>query len=139
MVGPAGQVPETLRALGSEARHAWSQYGMLVIPGVEPTNDSGGCYILGVDVKECIDRALPVQDIVGPKKPNDVVDHKFRHLVSWETLLRYKKYVASAKSAIRKNHLVHSACADRAPNANEGGHPSDAHLRQIPAYASCQR
>ncbi len=53
-----------LRVLWQEARRAWERYNMLLIPGVELTNDYMHYHILVVDIKEYIDPTLPVEEIV---------------------------------------------------------------------------
>jgi predicted metal-dependent phosphoesterase TrpH len=53
-----------LEALWSEARRAWDEYRLLVIPGVEITNNTDGYHILGIDVKHYIEPGQPVERIV---------------------------------------------------------------------------
>jgi predicted metal-dependent phosphoesterase TrpH len=53
-----------LHTLWSEARRAWEEFGMLLIPGVEITNNTQGYHILAVDIKEYIEPSLPVEEIV---------------------------------------------------------------------------
>jgi len=53
-----------LRLLWKESKRAWEEYRMLVIPGVELTNNQGKYHILAIDIKEYIDPALPVRTIV---------------------------------------------------------------------------
>jgi len=56
--------PFYLRSLWREARRAWEKYEMLMIPSVEITNDTDGYHILALDIKEYIDPAQKVEDIV---------------------------------------------------------------------------
>jgi predicted metal-dependent phosphoesterase TrpH len=56
---------EYLDMLSEEAVRAWEEYEMLLIPGVEVTNDTGKYHIVAVDVKEYIDPDLSVEGIVA--------------------------------------------------------------------------
>jgi predicted metal-dependent phosphoesterase TrpH len=56
--------PEYLRSLWKEARRAWEKFGLLIIPGIEITNNTQGYHILAIDIKEYIDPGLPVEEIV---------------------------------------------------------------------------
>ncbi|HWR01363.1 MAG TPA: PHP domain-containing protein [Chlorobaculum sp.] len=51
-------------ALWHAARTAWETYGMLVIPGVELTNDTNRYHILALDIKEYISPDLGVEQII---------------------------------------------------------------------------
>jgi predicted metal-dependent phosphoesterase TrpH len=53
-----------LHTLWGEARRAWEEFGMLLIPGAEITNNTEGYHILAIDIKEYIEPGLPVEDIV---------------------------------------------------------------------------
>ena len=53
-----------LHVLWSEARRAWETYGMLLLPGTEVTNNTGGYHILAVDIKEYIDPSGSVEAVV---------------------------------------------------------------------------
>jgi len=53
-----------LHTLWREARRAWEEFGMLLIPGVEITNNTNGYHILAIDIKEYIEPGLPVEEIV---------------------------------------------------------------------------
>ena len=53
-----------LHTLWREARRAWEEFGMLLIPGVEITNNTDGYHILAIDIKEYIEPSLPVEEIV---------------------------------------------------------------------------
>ncbi len=53
-----------LEHLWKEATRAWDRYGMILIPGIEVTNQSQGYHILAVDVKRYIDPDHPVEDII---------------------------------------------------------------------------
>lgn len=55
---------EYMRTLWQEARRAWEQYEMVLIPGFEVTNNTGGYHILAIDVKEYIEPLQPVEAIV---------------------------------------------------------------------------
>jgi len=54
-----------LRLLWREKARAWKEYNLLLIPGVELTNNWGRYHILAIDVKEYIDPSLPVREIVN--------------------------------------------------------------------------
>ena len=53
-----------LESLWQEARRAWEQYEMLVIPGAEITNNHNGYHILAIDIKQYIDPGGSVEAIV---------------------------------------------------------------------------
>jgi len=53
-----------LAALWGEARRAWQEYRMLVIPGTEITNNTAGYHILAIDIKEYISPDLSVEETV---------------------------------------------------------------------------
>mgnify|MGYP003873350117 CR=1 FL=1 len=53
-----------LEDLRRAARYAWREYEMLLIPGVELSNDTRSYHILVIDVKRYIDPALPVEEII---------------------------------------------------------------------------
>jgi predicted metal-dependent phosphoesterase TrpH len=53
-----------LHKVWQEAQRAWERYRMLVIPGMEITNNTKKYHILGIDVKEYIDPDLSVEEIV---------------------------------------------------------------------------
>ena len=56
---------EYLNILWKQAKRAWKEYNMLVIPGTELTNNWKKYHILGIDIKEYIDSTLPVEKIVA--------------------------------------------------------------------------
>ncbi|MBZ1348342.1 MAG: phosphotransferase [Candidatus Nealsonbacteria bacterium] len=56
--------PDYLKALQKEKKRAWQKYKMLVIPGVEITNDWGKYHILAIDIKKYIDPCLPVENAI---------------------------------------------------------------------------
>ncbi|MEA1944365.1 MAG: phosphotransferase [Euryarchaeota archaeon] len=58
------EFPDYLRILWAEAKRAWDEYRMLVIPGTEITNNWKKYHILAIDIKEYIDPTLPVKKIV---------------------------------------------------------------------------
>lgn len=51
-------------ALWHSARRAWERYGMLLVPGVELTNNTSRYHILALDIKEYISPDLPVEAII---------------------------------------------------------------------------
>ncbi len=53
-----------LEHLWKEATRAWDRYGMILIPGIEVTNQTQGYHILAVDVKRYIDPDNPAEDII---------------------------------------------------------------------------
>jgi predicted metal-dependent phosphoesterase TrpH len=55
---------EYRRDLWNAARYAWETYGMLLIPGVELTNDTGKYHILALDSKEYISPDHDVETIL---------------------------------------------------------------------------
>jgi hypothetical protein len=58
------QFDDYMRVLWREARRAWDEYGLLVIPGFEVTNNADGYHILAVDTKEYVEPRQSVQEIV---------------------------------------------------------------------------
>jgi hypothetical protein len=58
------EFPNYLQLLWKEAKRAWRDYRMLLIPAVELTNNKDEYHILAVDIKEYIEPALPVEKIV---------------------------------------------------------------------------
>ncbi|WXG42045.1 MAG: phosphotransferase [Candidatus Freyarchaeum deiterrae] len=58
------EFPNYLRLLWKEAKRAWKEYRMLLIPAVEITNNLKEFHILAIDVKEYIEPELPVEKIV---------------------------------------------------------------------------
>ncbi|KAA6232696.1 phosphotransferase [Chlorobium phaeovibrioides] len=61
---PEDQFSQYLQELWSAARHAWERWNMLVIPGVELTNNTSKYHILALDVKEYINPDLGVEEII---------------------------------------------------------------------------
>lgn len=59
------QFEEYLATLWKEARRAWEKYQMLLIPGMEITNNTDGYHILAVDIKKYIDPTQTVDPIVA--------------------------------------------------------------------------
>ncbi|MBN1292485.1 MAG: phosphotransferase [Candidatus Latescibacteria bacterium] len=57
--------PGYLKRLWQESKRAWDKYKMLLIPGVEISNNSGKYHILGIDIKEYINPDLSVGEIVS--------------------------------------------------------------------------
>jgi predicted metal-dependent phosphoesterase TrpH len=55
---------EYLQRVWKEARRAWEQYSLLVLPSAEITNNTAGYHILGLDLKEYVDPGLSVEKIV---------------------------------------------------------------------------
>ncbi|ACD89233.1 PHP domain protein [Chlorobium limicola DSM 245] len=51
--------------LWDAARIAWERYNMLLIPGVELTNNTSRYHILALDIKEYISPDMPVEDIIA--------------------------------------------------------------------------
>ncbi len=51
-------------ALWDAARTAWENYGMLLIPGVELTNNTDRYHILALDIKEYVSPDLGVEEII---------------------------------------------------------------------------
>lgn len=58
------QFDDYRESLWQAARHAWEAYGMLLIPGVELTNNTDRYHILALDTKEYISPDLPVVEII---------------------------------------------------------------------------
>lgn len=52
-----------LEHLWNEARRAWERYHMLLIPGMEITNNTDGYHILAIDAKEYVEPGQEVQII----------------------------------------------------------------------------
>ncbi|MBN2010536.1 phosphotransferase [candidate division KSB1 bacterium] len=59
------QFGDYLRTLWHESRRAWEEYGMLLIPGAEITNNTDGYHILCIDIKEYIEPSQTVEKIVN--------------------------------------------------------------------------
>lgn len=53
-----------LHLLWEESKRAWKQYEMLLIPGIEVTNNHDLFHLLALDVKEYIDPDQSVEDII---------------------------------------------------------------------------
>ena len=53
-----------LRSLWKESQRAWNKYQLLLIPGIELTNEYEKYHILALDIKELIDPTLPIEIIV---------------------------------------------------------------------------
>ncbi|MBD3315019.1 MAG: phosphotransferase [Chitinivibrionales bacterium] len=66
---PHAVLPERFSAyqemLWRAAQRAWREYGMLVIPGAEITNNTAGYHILSIDIKSYIEPNQSVEDIVA--------------------------------------------------------------------------
>jgi hypothetical protein len=60
-------LPEYFQALAGERNRAWAKYRMILFPGLEFNHDGltakGSAHLLGVDLKEPIDAALPLKEI----------------------------------------------------------------------------
>lgn len=56
--------PGYLELLQKEKKRAWQKYKMLIIPGVEITNNWGKYHILAIDIKKYIDPSLSVEKII---------------------------------------------------------------------------
>lgn len=60
-------LPEYFRALKEERNRAWARYRMILFPGLEFNHDGltakGSAHLLGVDLREPIDPALPLKEI----------------------------------------------------------------------------
>ena len=60
----SAQFGEYQEALWRATRRAWERYGMLLIPGVELTNNTTRFHILALDIKEYISPDLSVEEII---------------------------------------------------------------------------
>ena len=75
-----------LEDLKEAARYAWREYEMLLIPGVELSNDTRLYHILVIDVKRYIDPALPVEEIAFQAREQDaltIAAHPCRREGGW--------------------------------------------------------
>ena len=54
-----------LKLIRKEARRAWEKYEMIVIPGVEITNNHDKFHLLAIDIEEFIDPDQTVEDIIN--------------------------------------------------------------------------
>ena len=92
-----------LKALWKEAKRAWKEYNMLLIPGVEITNNRDLYHILAIDIKEYVEPSLSVEEIIkGVKEQNALViaAHPDRKKEDKEM------NVEAIKDAIRKNENI---------------------------------
>ncbi len=62
-----------LKILWNESKRAWQKYKMLLIPGVEITNEFNKYHIIALDIKEYVDPTLPVEEIVQKLKEQNAV------------------------------------------------------------------
>ncbi|NTU68305.1 MAG: phosphotransferase [Chlorobiaceae bacterium] len=62
---PKERFSEYRSELWEVARNAWVNWGMLVLPGIELTNNTSRYHILALDVKEYISPDLEVEAIIG--------------------------------------------------------------------------
>jgi predicted metal-dependent phosphoesterase TrpH len=89
-----------MEAVHKESRRAWEEYDMLVLPGIEVTNDYVKFHILGLDVKHRVDPDLSVPEVLEaiqsqgaiavachPYKRNGVDHQQSRYL--WENHDRF--------------------------------------------------
>ena len=60
----SSQFGDYQEALWRAARRAWERYGMLLVPGVELTNNTTRFHILALDIKEYISPDLSVEQII---------------------------------------------------------------------------
>ena len=81
-----------LHVLEEEARRAWEQYGMIVMPGAEMTNNTQGYHILGLDIREFIDPDLSVPSIVHAIHLQEglaIAPHPYRGILDGTRQLMY--------------------------------------------------
>lgn len=94
--------PVYMETVHRESRRAWEEYGMLVLPGIEVTNDHIRYHILGLDVERSINPDLTVEDILEdihaqggvavachPHKRNGVDQQQSLYL--WENRARFSE------------------------------------------------
>ena len=62
-----------LKALWKEAKRAWKEYNMLLIPGVEITNNRNLYHILAIDIKEYVEPSLSVEEIIKEVKEQNAI------------------------------------------------------------------
>jgi len=92
---------EYIRLLKKEQYRAWKEYGMLLIPGFEVTNNTNRYHILALDVYEYIEPTLSVEEILEiikhnngisiaahPEKKDTDREHLSQHL--YENMDKYK-------------------------------------------------
>ena len=65
--------PDYMQLLQQEAERARQEYDMLVIPGVEISNNPGLFHLIALDIKEYIDPDQSVEDIVNQIHRQDAV------------------------------------------------------------------
>ncbi len=53
-----------IQKLWMASRKAWDKYNMLLLPGMEITNDTNKYHLLGIDIKRYIDPNLGVENII---------------------------------------------------------------------------
>jgi len=91
---------EYLNLVKKESKRAWDKYRMLVIPGIELSNNHGLYHILAIDVKEYIDPNKDVKSIIAdihaqgaiaiachPHKKDSEPEMPFMHL--WDNVDDY--------------------------------------------------
>jgi len=102
---------EYLNALRNGARYSWETYRMLLIPGVELTNDTKSYHLLIVDVKDYIDPSLPIEEIAAKAQKQEalvIAAHPCRKLdedgsmsILWENHEEYEKLIDAWEIANR--------------------------------------
>jgi 3',5'-nucleoside bisphosphate phosphatase len=58
------QFSQYLLELHEAANHAWDEWGMLLLPGIELTNDTSNYHILALDIQDHISPDLEVEDML---------------------------------------------------------------------------
>ncbi len=97
---PAERFEDHLLRMRAAARRARETYGMVLIPGVEITNDTRAFHLLCIDIREFIDPDLPVETIIEtihrqggiavachPQQRNHIAEQQSRYL--WENHERF--------------------------------------------------
>ncbi|MBN2093008.1 phosphotransferase [candidate division KSB1 bacterium] len=106
-----------LQTLWKETRRAWQEFGMLLIPGTEITNNHDGYHILGIDIKEYIDPGQPVENIVNeihrqggiaiaPHPHRGSVERSIEHTYLWDNHERFAQLFDAWEVANRDDLLT---------------------------------
>jgi len=92
---------EYIRLLQEEQYRAWKEYGMLLIPGFEITNNTNRYHMIANQVD--------LFNSVATKRCRFVANsdfHHINHFYSWRTMLKTEKDIEAVKEAIKTNEDI---------------------------------